>query len=326
MYPGWVSSLQIRRGLEAKKLKTLLFLNPHARGGRLFSSIYKHKKELERILGNVEFFGSTKDEEVIKLKDDLKNGVYERLISVGGDGTNNYILNNYIIPLNLKIPFGNLPIGTGSDWAKNLSTPKKLHMAAEWIKNARVFNSDLGVIEYMKNGEFCKVYFLNIASFGLSGKVASVVNNWHTRGKTVYLRATLITLFTYLPNYNKITVDGNTFFEGKNYLIAFANGRIFGGGMKIAPEAKINDGFFDVILVKAASFFSFIKGIILVFRGKHLKHPAILYSRGKDFTFSSDKKTYFEIDGEDHLTSFAKIKVQEKALPLLLKEGSPAVI
>lgn len=305
-------------------MKTLFFLNPHARGGRLFSSIYKHKKELEQILGNVEFFGSTKDEEVLKIKENLKSGVYERIISVGGDGTNNYLLNNFIIPLNLKIPFGNLPIGTGSDWAKTLCIPKKLSAAAHWVKEAEVVDCDMGLVEYARDGEFKKHYFLNIASFGLSGKVASIVNKWHRRGRTVYLRATLFTLFTYLPILSKITIDGEDFFEGKNYLVAFANGKIFGGGMKIAPEAKINDGLFDVILVKAAPFFSFLKGLILVFKGKHTKHKAIILSKGKDFTISSDKKIYFEIDGEDHITSFARISVLKNSLPLLLnRETAP---
>lgn len=312
--------------METKKLKTLLFLNPHARGGRLFSSIYKHKKELEDILGNVEFFGSTKNEDVIKIKNDLKEGVFDRIISVGGDGTNNYLLNNFIIPLNLKIPFGNLPIGTGSDWAKTLSVPKKLQSAAEWIRQAKVVNCDMGQVEYKTNGELKNYYFLNIASFGLSGRVASIVNGWHRRGKTVYLRATLLTLFTYLPALNKIEIDGNGFFEGKNYLVAFANGKIFGGGMKIAPDAKINDGLFDVIIVKAATFFSFLKGLILVFKGKHLNHPAIISSRGKNFTVSAERKIYFEIDGEDHITPFAKIRVIENSLPLLVDINTAPVI
>lgn len=307
-------------------MKTLLFLNPHARGGRLFSSIYKHKRELEDILGNVEFFGSTKMEDIIRIKEELKKEAFDRIISVGGDGTNNYLLNNFIVPLNLKIPFGNLPIGTGSDWAKTLSVPNKLQNAAEWIRKAGIINCDMGLVEYKKNGEFKNYYFLNIASFGLSGRVASIVNKWHRRGRTVYLRATLLTLFTYLPVFSKITIDSKDFFEGKNYLVAFANGKIFGGGMKIAPDAKINDGLFDVILVKAVSFFSFLKGLILVFKGKHLKHPAIISSRGKEFTISSDRKIYFEMDGEDHITSFANIKVLEKYIPLLVDKKTAPVV
>lgn len=303
-------------------MKTLIFLNPHAKGGRLFSSFYKHKKQLEEILGNIEFFGSTKEEDVIKLKNDLKDGVYSKIISAGGDGTNNFILNNFIIPLDLKIPFGNLPIGTGSDWARALSIPRKLKDAAIWLYDAHPIDCDLGKVEYKLNGENKIHYFLNIASFGLSGKVASFVNKCHRRGRTVFLRATLITLFTYLPSYLRVSSNENVLFEGKNYLVAFANGQIFGGGMKIAPMAKINDGKLEVILVKSASFFSFLKGLFLVFKGKHINHPAILFSKGENFEVSTEKNTYFEMDGEDHITSFAKISVLKNSIQILARPSS----
>jgi len=307
-------------------LKTLLMLNPYAKGGRLFSSIYKHKKELEEILGDVEFFGSTKEEDIFNLKKNLNSGKYDKIISVGGDGTNNYILNNFIIPLNLKIPFTNLPIGTGSDFSRALGVPKNVKEAAKWILSTDVVDCDLGLIEYKINGEFKKSYFLNIASFGLSGKVASLVNKWHRRGKTSFLRATIITLFTYIPSKIKISNKENLIFEGKNYLAAFANGQIFGGGMKIAPLAKLNDGLFDLVIVKATSFFNFLKGLILVFKGKHLKNPAIIEAKGDFFEISSEKNIYFEMDGEDKFTSYAKVKIIKNSIPLLLnKEKAPLI-
>lgn len=307
-------------------MKSLIFLNPYAKGGRLFSSIYKNKKKLEEILGELEFFGSTREDEVQRLKNDLISSKYSKIITAGGDGTINYVLNNFIIPLNLKIPLGNLPIGTGSDWARALSIPKKLQDAAKWLKEAQILNCDLGLVEYKLNGENKKHYFLNIASFGLSGKVASFVNKCHSRGKSVFLRATIITLFTYIPSYLKIIVDKNLFFEGKNYLVAIANGPIFGGGMVVAPQAKINDGIFDVVLVKSASFFSFLKGLFLVFRGKHLKHPAIVSSKGESFDVSADKNFYFEMDGEDHITSKASIIVKKNFIPLLVNLKKAPII
>ncbi len=307
-------------------MKTLLFLNPYAKGGRLFSTIYKHKKELEEILGDVEFFGSTKEKDIFNLKNNLKNGKYNRIISVGGDGTNNYILNNYIIPLNLEIPFCNLPIGTGSDFCRTLEVPRNVKEAAKWILKAEVVNCDLGLIEYKTNGDNKKSYFLNIASFGLSGKVASLVNKWHKRGKTSFLRATIITLLTYKPSFMKISNKEKILFEGKNYLVAFANGQIFGGGMKIAPMAKLNDGFLDLILVKSASFFSFIRGLILVFKGKHLNHPSVITSKGDYFEIYFEKDINFEMDGEDKTTSFGKVKILNKKIKLLLnKEKAPLI-
>lgn len=307
-------------------MKSLIFLNPYAKGGRLFSSIYKHKKKLEEILGNIEFFGSTREDEVQRLKNDLISSKYSKIITAGGDGTINYFLNNFIIPLNLKVPLGNLPIGTGSDWARALFIPKKLQDAAIWLGQAQILNCDLGLVEYKLNGEKKKHYFLNIASFGLSGKVASFVNKCHSRGRSVFLRATIITLFTYIPSHLKIILDGNLFFEGKNYLVAIANGPIFGGGMVVAPQSKINDGIFDLVLVKSTSFFSFLKGLFLVFRGKHLNHPAIISSKGESFEISSEKNFYFEMDGEDHITSKASIIVKKNYIPLLVNLKKAPII
>lgn len=307
-------------------MKSLIFLNPYAKGGRLFSSIYKHKKKLEEILGDIEFFGSTREDEVQRLKNDLISEKYSKIILAGGDGTINYVLNNFIIPYNLKIPLGNFSIGTGSDWARALFIPKKLQDAARWLKEAEILNCDLGLVEYKLNGETKNQHFLNIASFGLSGKVASFANKCHQKGRSVFLRATIITLFTYIPSYLKVMIDGKLFFEGKSYLVAIANGPIFGGGMVIAPQAKINDGIFDAVLVKSASFFSFLKGLFLVFKGKHLNHPAIVSSRGENFEISAEKQFYFEMDGEDHMTSKARVIVRKNYIPLLVNLKKAPII
>ncbi len=299
-------------------MKTLIILNPHAKGGRLFSHFHRQKKKLEEIFRDVEFFGSTREEEVLKLKERLKEGFFTQIISAGGDGTNNFIINNLIVPLNLKIPFGNLPIGTGSDWARALSIPKKLEDFAKWLKDTKVVDCDLGAVEYKDNGELKKEYFLNIASFGLSGKVASIVNSWHMRGKTSFFRATILAFLTYKPSFFDFKIEGKDFIKDKLYLIVLANGPCFGGGMWIAPRAKINDGMLEVIVVKESSHISFVKGFLKVFKGKHLTHPSVLSSRGEEFLISSEKLINFEMDGEDKKTNFAKIYLEKKRIKLIL--------
>ncbi len=299
-------------------MKTLIILNPHAKGGRLFSHFHRQKKKLEEIFKEVEFFGSTQEKEVLKLKERLKEGFFSQIISAGGDGTNNFVLNNLIMPLNLKIPFGNLPIGTGSDWARALSIPKKLEDFSKWLKESEVVDCDLGVVEYEDKGILKKEYFLNIASFGLSGKVASIVNNWHMRGKTSFFRATILALLTYKPSFIDFKIEGKEFIKGKLYLIVLANGPCFGGGMWIAPKAKINDGMLEVIVAKNSSFMSFVKGLLKVFKGKHLTHPSVLSSRGEEFLLSSEKLLDFEMDGEDKKTNFAKIYLIKDGIKLIL--------
>lgn len=306
--------------------KTLILLNPFAKSGKLFFSIFDKKKLLKETFGEVEIFAFTKDNDFSKLNFKLKNGVYEKIISVGGDGTNNYILNNLIIPLDLKIPFGNLPIGTGSDWARALKIPKKIKEAVEWIKNAKEVECDIGLVEYNINGREEKKYFLNIASFGFSGKVAAIVNKWTFKGKTSYFWAALILIFSYIAPQIKIFSGEEKLFEGRAYLSAFANGQIFGGGMKISPLSKINDGLFELIIVKNTSTFNFLKGLFLVLKGKHLNHNALILKKGKEFKISSNKILDFELDGEDGKCDFAKISCKEKKIPVLLNPENAPII
>ncbi|MDX2138451.1 MAG: diacylglycerol kinase family lipid kinase [Chloroflexota bacterium] len=280
--------------------KTLIILNPHAAGGRA-GVIWK---DLEPLLwtrlGELVVAITQKPDEVAAHLDKAQASGLNRVIAIGGDGTNHALI-NALADLNARNPggtpmiYGNLPIGTGRDWARGVGIPHdNIHAAADWIASAQPQPVDIGRVDY--DGQ--RRYFLNIASAGISGDVAMRVNRAPVRRAWTFLQATLATMLRYTPQSVNIVLDGKAWYDGAAYLLAVANGTTFGRGMKIAPNAKHTDGLFDVVLVKGMSRPRILLAFEQVYRGVHLTHPKVEVERASDVQITLPQPIHFELDGE----------------------------
>ena len=280
--------------------KTLIILNPHAAGGRAGKLWTQVEPILWDKLGELVIAVTQHPEEVAIHLDKAYASGLTRVISIGGDGTNHALVNalaelNEAHPDGQPMIYGTLPIGTGRDWARSRGIPFEIQRAAEWIAQAQPRPTDIGLLQTENLHE----HFLNIASAGVGGDVDARVNRVANRRPWTFLKATVSTILSYTPEKMRVELDGETWYDGKSWLVAIANGTTFGHGMEIAPRALTDDGLFDVVLVEAVSRLELLSALRLVYSGKHLAHPAVHYRQAKDVKISSDHgRLSIDLDGE----------------------------
>lgn len=280
--------------------KTLIVLNPHAANGRAGALWTEIEPLLWQKLGELVVAVTQRPDEVARHLDKAYAAGIRRVISIGGDGTNHALV-NALAELGERIPgddaviYGTLPIGSGRDWARGAGIPiANVRAAADWIASAAPKPVDLGLLQSDSQRE----YFLNIASVGMSGEVAARVNRAVKRPWT-FLQATVETLLRYKPKPVTIELDGARWYDDRAYLVVIANGTTFGHGMKIAPEAQVDDGLFDVLVIEAVSRFTILKALQRVYKGTHLTHPAVRFARAAQVRIESTGGLLgLELDGE----------------------------
>jgi len=300
--------------------KTLVILNPYAGSGRA-GRVWK---ELEPLLweqlGELVVAITQHTEDVAQHLDKAYEAGIQRVIAIGGDGTNHTLI-NALAALNAQHPndpqmiYGNLPIGSGQDWARYKKIPLDIHEAARWIAQATPTPTDVGQL-FLDNNQ--QEYFLNIASAGVSGEVNKRVNNTPIRKPWTFLKATVQSILRYEPQVMQVRLDGKDWYEGKTYLLAVANGTTFGHGMRIAPNAQTNDGIFDVVLVKGVSRPVILSALYKVYSGSHLTHPAVRYAQAKEVEITGVKGAIgLDLDGETASSKSLTFRVRPSLMQIL---------
>lgn len=300
--------------------KTLIILNPHAGGGTAGRLWQEVEPLLWEALGELIVAVTEAPQEVAQHLDKAQAIGVRRVVSIGGDGTNHALI-NALAALNQRNPnsepmiYGNLPIGTGRDWARGQGVPyNNLKAAAAWIANAQPQPTDIGKLTHESGSE----YFLNIASAGIGGEVAQRINRLKQRRPWSFVTATLSTIVTEKPPAMQITLDGQPWYDGRAYVVAIANGTTFGHGMKIAPNALQHDGLFDVVLVEGVSRLTILAAFQRVFMGTHLTHPAVRSARAAEVRVQSPAGALgIELDGEPLSAHDLTFRVQPGLLRIL---------
>ena len=299
--------------------KTLIILNPHAgsgRAGRLWTEL---EPLLWQTLGELVVAITQRTEEVALHLDQAYASGLTRVVSIGGDGTNHALV-NALADLNARNPggppmvYGNLPIGSGRDWARFKGIPFDIHKAAHWIAEAKPQPTDIGLLTFDGQRE----HFLNIASAGLSGEVDQRVNRVQTRRPWTFLQATIATIMQHEPQPMQVTLDDKPWYDGTAYLVAVANGTTFGHGMKIAPNAQTDDGLFDVVLVEGVSRPVILSALYRVYNGSHLTHPSVRFGKAKDVHIQGERGAVaLDLDGEHASGRDLSFKVRPGLLHIL---------
>ncbi|MFN8372192.1 MAG: diacylglycerol kinase family protein [Anaerolineae bacterium] len=278
--------------------KTLIVLNPHAADGRAGKVWHQIEPLLWNRLGDLVVAITQNQKEVAAHINEAYQSGLTRVISIGGDGTNHTLI-NALADLNARHPdaqmiYGIIPIGTGRDWARTIKIPFKMEEAVDWITSAVPRPTDIGLLKFDDQQE----YFLNISSAGVSGEVARRVNEAHKRPWT-FLQKTVEALLTYTPPVMQIRLDGQDWYEGRAFILTVANGTTFAHGMKIAPNAVIDDGMFDIVLVEHMSRPRVLSALRMVYDGSHLRHPKVKTARARQVEIRGVSQSLdLELDGE----------------------------
>jgi len=286
-------------------LKTQVIVNPESAKGQTRKRWLQIKAGIRSFIKEFKYEFTEKPLHAIDLaRSALKEGT-ELVIGVGGDGTMNEIANGFYdgkTLINPEASLGIVPSGTGCDLTRSLNIPPRLKDALEVITGAPTSAMDVGKVTFNSHsGRLEERFFLNVADFGVGGEVVRKVNQKRLERKaSSYVRCLVSTMIQYKNKRIQITVDGQDLPKEEYLVGAVANGSIFGKGMKIAPQAKLDDGLFDFVAVKGMKFLEFCRHGWKIFLGTHLTHPKIFLMHGRKIEAFPDagETVLLELDGE----------------------------
>jgi diacylglycerol kinase (ATP) len=238
--------------------------------------------------------------------------------ALGGDGTASLAANGI---LGTGAALAALPAGTGDDFAKAIGAGK-LDAAIELLADPKT--ADLDVIEVTTGAT--KRSFINIAGAGFDSEVNETANGMTVKlGATgTYIVALLKTLSKYSPAAFTIQVDDERM-ELNAMLIEVGSGRWTGGGMKVLPDAVMNDGILDVCVVEALSKLAFLRAFPRVFLGSHTMHPKVRMRTGTRVQVEANRRVLVYADGELVGSLPAIFEVRPAALPVVVGPDAKSV-
>ena len=270
-------------------MKVGVVLNPIAGGGRLKRHWPEVAASLKTHFGDFDLRETQANGDAERLAIDFAACGCDLVIAAGGDGTASEAADGLLqarYETGRTSELGLLPCGTGIDFARGLGLPQDIDATLKQIADAKPRNVDAGRICYIDDhGALASRHFINIASLGLSGATDRAVNADKRKGKVsvkaLFFWRTVLEFIRYRFQDVRITIDDGEPVEARMALVAVANGRFFGGGMMIAPDAELDDGQFDIVILRAANKLGLIRDIRLLYGGRHRNHPAITILRGR---------------------------------------------
>ena len=287
-------------------MRVRVIINPRAGSGQARRKQDALERELERRDIEFEFAPTTHAGHATDLARIAREDGIDVLGVTGGDGTLNEVSQAYIDAEGAPVPgpaLAVIPAGTGGDFRKTLEQDNSVEAAVARLVDGSNTAADLGVLKLTADDGSPRVRaFINIASFGVGGLADRIVNEspkW-MGGRVAFLMGTVRAMMQYKNQPVRVSIDGEPFIEERVVNVAIANGRYFGAGMKIAPDAELDDGLFDIVSIGDMSFGASAAIGRKIYRGAHLSSPKVSFARGKIVHAESlcDDPVLIDLDGE----------------------------
>jgi diacylglycerol kinase (ATP) len=244
-------------------------------------------------------------------------------VAVGGDGTLSSVVGGYLHAVEAgevaeTTRIACLPVGTANDAARELGVPRQLQKALPGLSCPIYRTLDAGRIRLPDGREH---YFFNVVGAGFDARVNDATSErlkqrW---GRLAYLIAILKQLWHYQPVYLQLDLDGQRI-EQSALLVVIANGRSYGGGIRIAPFAEFDDGYLDICLIEYLPRLEFLRQFPKALRGEHLGHPAVHSWRAKSVRLWLPDVEPVSVDGELLYTSHLHCEVLPARVPFALPQ------
>jgi diacylglycerol kinase (ATP) len=288
----------------------LVIVNPKSASGSTRDRWSQTASDLRTHFGpfNVAFTKSAGDG--IDLAERAARSGRRFIIACGGDGTINEVANG-ILRSGEDVEFGVLPSGTGGDFRRTLGMPLTSRDAAAALRNGETRTVDAGLVTFRGNdGKQVKRYFLNVSSFGLAASVikrvkSAKVFDWlpveGLRGRANFAVSTLQEVLDLEPVNIRVRIDDGEEKTLRTVNFCIANARYFGGGMMIAPKAKINDGLLDIVNIGDISTAKILLRSYTLYRGTHNDLPEVKSTQARKVEVSAadpSVEILLETDGE----------------------------
>lgn len=265
----------------------LIAINPHSgngRGSEVAAEVIRYLSLHDISYRSIA--AASADELTVELTREIESKSYQGLIAVGGDGLAHLVMQ---ICVPQQLPFAVIPAGTGNDFVRTLGwSLDDIDPLLHRITTSQPTPIDLGNVD--------SEWFGAILSTGFDSVVNERANQlkWPS-GPQRYNVAIALELPRFKATTYEITCDGETF-TTEAMLVAVGNGKSYGGGMNICPQAQMNDGLFDLIILEPVSKVEFLKVFPRVYSGSHITHPKIRSMRAKKVTINAKAVAY--ADGE----------------------------
>ena len=300
-------------------------VNPAAGGGRLSEAWPQLRSMLEQRLGPLSVLSTKRPGDGRDLAaQHVRNGA-ALVIAAGGDGTANEVVDGLLLAGGGP-ELGVISVGTGRDFVRTVGGNVDLAGAVEAIGSGRTRRIDAGRVSYRDDaGQTGTRHFLNVASLGVSGPTVRAVNRSkqgrQVHGKLAFYYRTVAELFRYRPQDVRVRFDDGETVDVRTALVVAANGRYFGSGMMIAPDASIDDGQFDVLVYRAGGKLRMVLDFNLIYRGAHVSLPRVKIKRCRWVEIEplgdpAANAAIIEVDGESPGRIPARFEVLPGALTL----------
>lgn len=292
-------------------MKIKFIINPEACRGKAKNKI----DQIERLIKKSDFDYSIEFTKRPKHATDLAkkaadNG-FETVVAVGGDGTTHEVVNGIV---GSNISLGIIPIGAGNDFSNCLGIPKKdIKRSIEIIRTGKKKKIDLGKLD--------DEYFMGFAGTGFDTMIVELSfkkrNLLKLLGSFFYIYGFYNILIRFKPIPLKI-ITKDSVIEKKVVTIIVGNSWLGGGGMKLVPDAKLDDGLFDVCIVEEIPKFELFIVFPRVFSGTHITHPSVNIIRTNFLRIESDRKMIVQADGEIIRSLPVNFELIPKALDVIV--------
>ena len=288
-------------------MTTAILLNPTAGGGRA-AAVWGQLRAAPGVADLPLLVGDDAGD-LFRRLDGILDQELERLVVVGGDGTLNLAVNHLLERQREDVILGLVPAGNGSDLVRHLGLPREPRAA---LANALTGPPRALDALCLTTVDGRRRHAINVLSMGVSGIAGQIVNQGPRRSALTYLKAALTALRRYQPVPCRVLADEETepWFAGDILLLAVANGAYFGKGMKIAPDARVDDGLAEITLVEPIPFYQIPFKIPRLFLGGLLALRQVHHRQARRLRLEPmGVLPPFDMDGEVMVSARAEIEV-----------------
>jgi YegS/Rv2252/BmrU family lipid kinase len=288
--------------------KILVLANPRAGGGRVFRKMRKIHQWLNETGHEISFEVPLTQDETVQHAAKAKAQGFDTVIAMGGDGTVKDVLEG---ATGTGIQFGIIPGGRGNDLARNAGYPSRLKSIVRGFKNPGIRTIDVPTLNSKPFG--------NVGGAGFDSAVVALVTDGKCKlpGTLCYYFNVFRAVIRFKPIHMRVTIDDHVH-EGNYTLCTIANGEDFGGGMKVAPGALVDDGELDICLVEDVSATRLLKIFPTVYKGKHLELPEVSLHRGKRILIETETPTALNYDGDFAGTTPGLFEVGQHSIEMVV--------
>ncbi len=302
-------------------MKPFLVVNPRSAGGRTGRQFDRIARAVRAAVGDFECAFTQARGDGSRLAREAVAAGGKLIVAVGGDGTASEVVDGLALaaPRDPDALFGFVPRGTGGDLRRTLGLPQDVEAAARVLASRNAVVCDLGRVEYTgHDGAPAVRHFVNVCGFGIAGVVVQHVERGPRlgSGKLSFMLASARALLGWSDRRVRWRADGGPWTEEAITSLSVCNGRFFGGGMQVAPDARIDDGLFDVVVWSGLGFSDFLTKKRMLYDGTHVTLPntRVLRARQVEAEPVGAAPVLLDVDGEQPGRLPARIAILPGAL------------